>query len=74
MVFEYLKKLLTEQYACDPQEIELPMPLDDLNITDSDRVDLALLLSEHYGVDIPDDRLSEFETVEDMVAYVEDRL
>ena len=74
MVLKYLKKLLTEQFACEWDDIELPMSLDDLNITESDRTELALLLSEHYGVEIPDNLLSEFETVEDMVAYVEDRL
>ena len=47
---------------------------DGLNVTADERSDLALVLEELYGVEIPDDVLESFVTVEDMVGYIEDRL
>jgi acyl carrier protein len=74
MVFGYLKNLLSEQFACDEDDIELASLLDDLNLTDSDRAEIAFILSEHYGVEISDSQAEEFSTVEDIVACVEDQL
>ncbi|MDD2361585.1 MAG: phosphopantetheine-binding protein [Oscillospiraceae bacterium] len=74
MVFKYLKSLLVEQYACEEEDIELTSSLYDLNITDEDKADIAFNLTEHYGIEIPDELIAEFETVEDVVASVEDRL
>lgn len=74
MVLEFLKKILSEQMACDEQDIEMETPLDDLNLTDEDKTELAMLLSEHYGVTIADEQVAEFQTVEDVVACVEDQL
>lgn len=48
--------------------------LDDLNLTDDERMDIAVLLQEQYGVEIPAGALATFSTVEDMVGYIEDRL
>lgn len=74
MVFEALIRLLGEQYACDPEEVEMVTTLDDLNLTDMDRSDMAVTLEELYGVPIPTEELEAFETVEDVVGYIEDRL
>lgn len=74
MVFEYLRKILSEQMACDVQDIEMTTLLDDLNITDEDRTELALMLADHYAVTISDEQAAEFATIEDVVACVEDQL
>lgn len=74
MVFDELVRLLAEQYACDPEEVEMASTLDDLNLTDLDRSDMALTLEELYGVPIPTEELEAFRTVEDVVGYIEDRL
>lgn len=74
MVLEFLKKILCEQLACDEQDIEMETSLDDLNLTDEDKTELAVLLSEHYGVAISDEQVAGFQTIEDVVACVEDQL
>ncbi|MDD2417960.1 MAG: phosphopantetheine-binding protein [Oscillospiraceae bacterium] len=74
MVFEYLRSLLVEQYACEKEDVELTSSLDDLNLTDDDRADIAFNLTEHYGTEISDQQIAEFETVEDVVAGIEDQL
>ena len=48
--------------------------LDDLNIAPHEREDMAMILEELYGIAIDDTTLDEFETVEDVVGYIEDRL
>lgn len=74
MVFDSLVRLLAEQYACDPEEVEMASSLDTLNLTDMDRSDMALTMEELFGVPIPTEALEEFVTVEDVVGYIEDRL
>lgn len=74
MVFAYLQKMISEQMACDGQDIEMDTSLDDLNLTEEDRTELALMLSDHYGVTITDEQTAAFDTIEDVVACVEDQL
>lgn len=74
MVYEQLEKLLAEQYACDPDEIAMTATLDGLNLYDDERIDLSVTLEELYGVPIPEGAVHAFVTVEDIVAYIEDRL
>ena len=74
MIFEYLKGLLVEQYACEEEDIELTSTLDDLNLTDLERTDIAYDLTEHYDAEISDQQIAQFETIEDIVACVEDQM
>ena len=48
--------------------------LDELNIAPHEREDMAMILEEMYSVAIEDEALFGFETVEDIVGYVEDIL
>ena len=73
-VLDVLTALFCEKYACDPECVEMAASLDELNIAPHEREDMAVFLGELYGVDIDDDTLDGFETVEDVVGYVEDYL
>jgi len=73
-VLDVLTQLFCRNYGCEPEDVEMAATLDDLNITPHEREDMAVFLGEMYGVDIDDDALYGFETVEDVVGYVEDRL
>ena len=73
-VLEVLVALFCGKYGCDPEDVEMAASLDDLNIAPHEREDMAVFLGEMYGVDIDDDTLDGFETVEDVVGYVEDYL
>ena len=72
-VLERVREYLCEHAGCDPEEVTLAATLDDLNVADFEREALSLLLTEAYEVAIPDEELFAFETVEDLVGYVEDR-
>lgn len=73
-VLDVLTDLFSEKYGCDPADVEMAASLDDLNIAPHEREDMAMVLEEIYGMEIPDDALAGFATVEDVVGYVEDHL
>lgn len=73
-VLDVLTHLFCRNYGCEPEDVEMAATLDDLNIAPHEREDMAVFLGEMYGVDINDEALYGFETVEDVVGYVEDRL
>ena len=73
-VMDVLIRLFCGKYGCDPDDIEMAASLDELNIAPHEREDMAVFLGEMYGVDIDDDTLDGFETVEDVVGFVEDYL
>lgn len=73
-VLEVLMRLFCTKYGCEPEDVEMAASLDVLNIAPHERADMAMVLEEMYGVAIDDDILSGFETVEDVVGYIEDKL
>lgn len=73
-VLDVLTVLFCRNYGCDPDDVEMAATLDELNIAPHEREDMAVFLGEMYGVEIDDDTLDGFETVEDVVGFVEDYL
>jgi len=71
--FERAREFLCERCGCEYDDVELAASFDDLNVADFERETLAFLLSEAYDVDIPHEELFAFETLEDLIGYVEDR-
>ncbi len=73
MVFRDVEKLCLGRYGCEGP-IEMASTFDELNILPHEREDMALTLEEIYGVAIPDEALAAFESIEDIVGYIEDRI
>ena len=73
-VLDILTALFCEKYGCDPESVDMAASLDELNIAPHEREDMAMVLGEMYGIDFDDDALFGFETVEDVVGYIEDIL
>ena len=73
-VLDVLTALFCRNYGCEPEDVEMSATLDELNIAPHEREDMAVFLGEMYGVNIDDDTLNDFETVEDVVGFVEDYL
>ena len=72
-VFEQTREFLCERCGCFYEDVEMAASFDELNVADFEREELAFLLTERFGVEIPTHELLAFETVEDLVGYVEDR-
>ena len=73
-VLDVLMRLFVGKYGCEPEDVEMAASLDALNIAPHEREDMAMVLEETYGIAIDDTALDGFETVEDVVGYIEDRL
>jgi len=73
-VLDVLMRLLCTKYGCEPEDVEMAASLDELNIAPHEREDMAMVLEEIYGIPIDDDTLERFETVEDVVGFIEDRM
>lgn len=73
-VLDVLMRLFCTKYGCEPEDVEMAASLDDLNIAPHEREDMAMVLEEIYGIPIDDDTLERFETVEDVVGFIEDRM
>ena len=73
-VLDVLIRLFCTKYGCEPEDVEMAASLDELNIAPHEREDMAMVLEELYGIAIDDATLDGFETVEDVVGYIEDQL
>lgn len=73
-VLDVLTTLFCRNYGCEPEDVQMDATLDELNIAPHEREDMAVFLEEMYGVVVDDDTLDGFDTVEDVVGFVEDYL
>lgn len=73
-VLDVLVRLFCTKYGCEPEDVVMAASLDELNISPYEREDMAMLLEEMYGISIGDDILDGFETVEDVVGFIEDNM
>ena len=73
MVLEQLTVLLVDRFGCDAEDVTMAASFDELNITDDERYELAAVLSEVY-LSTKQDDFPPFDTVEDLVGYIEDRM
>lgn len=75
MLFDEVKEILVDQLGVSEDIIELKTSLsDDLDMDSLDAVDLAMTIEEQYSVEVPDEALENFKTVEDIVTFIESRI
>ncbi|MBM6990261.1 acyl carrier protein [Mobilibacterium timonense] len=72
MVFDKVKGFVVDQLGVDPDQVEMDTNLmKDLEADSLDAVEIILAVEDEYGLDIPDETAEKFETVRDLVEYVE---
>ncbi len=73
MIFDKLIEILTEHLSIQPQDITLETSFkDDLAIDSLELYDLVMALEEEFNIEMPEDRASEVETVEDMIRILKE--
>ena len=71
-MLEELKKVLSKQLKVAPERITLEAKIkDDLGADSLDILQLLMTMEEDYGIVIPDEELGTFETVGDIVNFLE---
>lgn len=72
MVFEKVQKILAEQLEIRKDSITLESRLnEDLGIDSLDAVDLVMSLEDEFELEVSDETIETFNTVSDIVEYIE---
>jgi acyl carrier protein len=71
MVFEKIRDMIVEQLGVDADMVQMDTNLmKDLEADSLDAVEIILGIEEEFGLEIPDEEAEKFETVRDLVDYV----
>nr|WP_298572147.1 acyl carrier protein [uncultured Mogibacterium sp.] len=72
MTFDTIRDLVVEQLGVDADMVQMDTSLmKDLEADSLDAVEIILGVEEAFGLDIPDEEAEKFETVKDLVEYVD---
>lgn len=73
MTFDKIKDIIIEQLQVDEADISMDTNLmKDLSADSLDAVEIIMAIEDAFGIEIPDEDAEKFQTVEDLVKYVED--
>lgn len=71
-MFDKVQSILAKQLRLDPSKITLQSLIKkDLGADSLDILQLLMRIEDQYGIVIPDQELAKFETVGDVVAFLE---
>lgn len=72
MIFETIKKIISEQLGIDEKVISLASNLTtDLDADSLDAVEIIMAIEDEYSIEIPDERIEDLVTIHDLVEYIE---
>lgn len=72
MTFDTIRDIVVEQLGVDADMVQRDTNLmKDLEADSLDAVEIILGVEEAFGLDIPDEEAEKFETVKDLVEYVD---
>ena len=75
MVFEKVREIIVEQLNVDESDVTMDTHLmKDLEADSLDAVEIILALEDEYGIEIPDEDAEKFQSVSDLVKFVEANL
>ena len=73
MTFDKIKEIIVDQLGVDEDSITMDTNLiKDLEADSLDAVEIIMAIEETYDFEIPDEEAEKFQTVKDLVEYVED--
>ena len=73
MIFDKIKDIIIYQLQVEESDVDMDTNLmKDLEGDSLDMVEIILGIEETFGLEIPDEEAEKFETVRDLVEYVDD--
>ena len=73
MIFDEIKDIIIDQLQVDESEVTMDTNLmKDLSADSLDALEIIMAIEEEYGIEIPDEDAETFQTVGDLVRYVEE--
>lgn len=74
-VFEKLKAIIAEDLDVDIDDIELTSVIrEDFDADSLSLYDMVMSIEDEFEIEVPDEALEGFKTVEDAVRFIEDRI
>jgi len=75
MIFDKIKELIAEQLGVEEDVITVDTNLmKDLEADSLDAVEIIMAIEDEYDIEVPDEDAEKFQTVADIVKYVEDNM
>ena len=75
MVFEKVREIIVEQLGVDESDVTMDTHLmKDLEADSLDAVEIIMAIEDEYGIEIPDEDAEKFQSVSDLVKFVESNL
>ena len=73
MIFDEIKDIIIDQLQVEESEVTMDTNLmKDLSADSLDAVEIIMAIEEEYGIEIPDEDAETFQTIGDLVKYVEE--
>lgn len=73
MALDKIKGIIAEQLGVDEEDVKMETHLmKDLEADSLDAVEIIMAIEDEYGIEIPDEEAEKFQTVRDLVKYVEE--
>ena len=73
MTFETIRDIIVEQLSVDPSLVTEDTNLTkDLEADSLDAVEIIMAIESQFDIEIPDEEAEKFQTVEDLVEYVDE--
>ena len=75
MTFEKIREIIMEQLSVPESAVTMDTHLmKDLEADSLDAVEIIMAIEDEFEIEIPDEDAEKFETVGDLVRYVEDKI
>ena len=72
MVFEKVVQILAEQLSVDPDKITMDsMVEEDLDADSLDAIDIVMSIEDEFGIEVPDEAITDMKSVGDIVNFIE---
>ena len=75
MIFDKIKEIIIEQLQVEESEVTMDTNLmKDLSADSLDAVEIIMAIEDEYDIEVPDEDAEKFQSVTDIVKYVEDNM
>ena len=73
MTLDKIKGIIAEQLGVDEEDVKMETHLmKDLEADSLDAVEIIMAIEDEFAIEIPDEEAEKFQTVKDLVKYVEE--
>lgn len=74
MLFEKIRKMIAERFDIEEATI-VPETniIDDLGVDSLDVAELLLVIEDEFSLTVPEEKISELKTVQDLVNFIEEK-